>query len=61
MAEGLQYWYNTKTHQVEKGPQSNWVNRMGPYATEAEARAALETAQARNEAWEREDEKWEDD
>ena len=32
------YWFNTKSGQVEKGPQSSWENRMGPYDTEAEAR-----------------------
>jgi hypothetical protein len=29
---------------------------MGPYASEDEASKALETAAARNEAWDREDE-----
>lgn len=53
-----QYWYNTKTGQVEKGRQSSWENRMGPYATEAEARAALDTAAARSAQWDRDDADW---
>ena len=36
---------------------TNWDNRMGPYATRAEAEAALAKARARNEAWDAEDEK----
>jgi len=55
------YWYNTKTGRVEKGRQSSWENRMGPYDTEAEARRALDTAAAKSAQWEREDAKWEDD
>lgn len=55
-----QYWYNTKTSQVEKGPQSSWENRMGPYDTEAEAQAALDTAASRSASWDREDKKWQD-
>ena len=54
------YWFNTKSGQVEKGPQSSWENRMGPYDTEAEARSALDTAASKSAQWEREDAKWED-
>ena len=52
------YWYYTKTQQVEKGRQSSWENRMGPYDTEAEARAALDTAAARSAQWDDEDADW---
>ena len=52
------YWYNTKTQQVEKGRQSSWESRMGPYDTEAEARAALDTAAARSAQWDDEDADW---
>jgi hypothetical protein len=31
---------------------------MGPYATEAEARAALDTAAARSAQWDRDDADW---
>ena len=50
------YWYNTKTQQVEKGRQSSWENRMGPYDSRGEAEAALARAKARNEAWDAQDE-----
>ncbi|WP_029088570.1 hypothetical protein [Brevibacterium album] len=60
MSEEAQYWYNTKTGEVEHGPKSSWEFRMGPYATEAEARAALETARSRSADWDREDREWED-
>ncbi len=32
--------------------------RMGPYASEAEAARYAETAQAREDSWEAEDERW---
>ena len=51
-----QYWYNVATGSVEKGPQSDWKSLLGPCDTEAEARAALAKVQARNEAWDEEDE-----
>lgn len=54
-----QYWFNTRTHTVEKGRASGWADRMGPYATEAEARNALERAKARTEAWDDNDKDWE--
>ncbi|WGW13457.1 SPOR domain-containing protein [Saxibacter everestensis] len=53
-----QYWYNTKTREVEKGHKSSWTHLMGPYATEAEAASALAKAEARNDAWQAEDDKW---
>lgn len=52
------YWFNTKTREVEKGPQSSWEHRMGPYDTEAEARAALDTAAARSAQWDSDDADW---
>ncbi|WP_431709631.1 SPOR domain-containing protein [Glutamicibacter uratoxydans] len=51
-----QYWYNIGTGQVEKGPQSDWSQLLGPYRTEAEAQEAMAKVQARNEAWDEEDE-----
>ncbi|WP_061962605.1 hypothetical protein [Demequina flava] len=53
-----QFYFNTSTGEVEEGPQSSWENRMGPYATRAEAARALETAKKRTEAWEEADEDW---
>lgn len=51
-----QYWFNIVTHQVEKGPQSDWTKLLGPYATAAEAETAMEKVRARNEAFDEEDE-----
>lgn len=56
-----EYWYNTKTGEVEKGRQSGWTDLMGPYPTEEEVRNALTTAAKRNEAFESEEEAWEED
>lgn len=52
------YWYNVKTGQVEYGPESNWENRMGPYDTEDQAKAALARAAQRNRDWDTDDEDW---
>jgi septal ring-binding cell division protein DamX len=54
-----QYWFNTETGQVEEGQQSHYTHLMGPYPTREAAQAALQTAAARNERWDDEDEKWE--
>lgn len=56
--EAQQFWFNTKTKQVEQGRQSHYTDLMGPYATQAEASQALSTAAARTEAWDEDDEKW---
>ena len=40
MAEELKYWFNQKTREVEKGPKSLAVNRLGPFETFAEAAQA---------------------
>jgi SPOR domain len=51
-----EYFYNTRTNQVEEGRQSDWSQLMGPYATREEAAQALEKARARNDAWDAQDE-----
>lgn len=56
-----EYYYNTKTGEVEVGKESSWMNLMGPYASEEEARNALKTAQERNEQADAEEKAWEDD
>ena len=53
-----QFWFNTKTKQVEQGRQSHYSDLMGPYPTREQAQQALDTAAARNEAWDDEDERW---
>lgn len=50
-----EYWYNTRTHQVEEGKRSQWADLMGPYATREEAEHALDRARRRTEAWEAEE------
>ena len=52
-----QWYYDIATGQALQGKVTNWDNRRGPYATRAEAEAALAKARARNEAWDAEDEK----
>ena len=37
-----QFWYNTKTGQVEEGPVSNSLIRIGPFATREEASRGLQ-------------------
>ena len=58
MAEGeqQQWWFNHKTREVERGPQSLGSDRDGPYATEADARRAPEIAAERARAWAADDE-----
>lgn len=62
MSDDAKDWYYTpSTGEVTRGRQSGWDDRMGPYATEAEARAAMKRVAARNEAaddWDEEDEEW---
>ena len=55
-----QYWYNTLTGEVERGRQSSWTHRMGPYDTPEEAARALETARRRSDSWDEEDREWRD-
>jgi hypothetical protein len=50
------YWYNTETHEVEEGRQSDWSKLMGPYPTREEAAHAIEKARARTKAWEADEE-----
>ena len=52
------YWYNARTHEVEKGAQSSFEDRMGPYDTAEQAQGALEEAKQRNQAWDAEDKDW---
>ena len=53
-----EFWFNTKTGQVEEGRQSDWSHVLGPYPTREAAAKALETAHTRSEAWDREDREW---
>lgn len=54
-----EYWFCTKHHTVESGDDMcPAIDRLGPFATQEEASRALETAQARNEEWDRQDTEW---
>ncbi len=54
------YFYNVTTGAVEELDNKSQIkDLLGPYATRAEAEHALESARARTEAWDREDEEWE--
>lgn len=50
-----EFYFNTKTRQVEEGKPSSWTHRMGPYPTREAAERALEKAERRTEAWDEED------
>ncbi|TDQ52457.1 hypothetical protein [Actinorugispora endophytica] len=58
--EDRKWWYSIKTDTVEYGPGSPNKDRLGPYPDRASAEAALSTAKARNDAWDKDDEKWEE-
>ena len=53
---GQQFYYNVATNQVEEGKVSDWSHLMGPYPTREAAQKALETAAARAQKWQAEDE-----
>jgi len=50
-----EYWFNTKTNEVEEGKQSIAYYRIGPFATRAEAERAYEIIKERNEKLDEED------
>ncbi|MFC5906222.1 hypothetical protein [Streptacidiphilus monticola] len=52
-----QWFFCLKHHRVEQGQQCPARNRLGPYATEAEAAHALERVAERNDEWD-EDPRW---
>ncbi|WP_299520723.1 methionine aminopeptidase [uncultured Serinicoccus sp.] len=60
----MQYWYNTKSGQVESevdDERARSADLLGPYASEDEASRALEIAREKTERWdeeEREDDNW---
>lgn len=55
----MSFWYNVDTGQVETDDnRSRGEQVLGPYATEAEARAALDTAHKKTEQWDAQDRDW---
>lgn len=55
ISERDEYWYNTFTGEVEHGPQSLAVDRIGPFASAEEAARALDIVRERSEKWAEED------
>ena len=51
MADDDQWWYNTKTGQVEQGAQSPWSDRAGPYTSREEAEGAPARLKANSARW----------
>jgi hypothetical protein len=59
MSESPQFYFNTKTGQVEElAKKSQSKDLLGPYPTREAAAAALDTAHARTEAWDEEDRRY---
>lgn len=50
-----EYWFNTKTKEVEIGKQSLSLDRLGPFASFEEASDALKIIARRAEALRKED------
>jgi hypothetical protein len=54
-----EWFYCVRHNKVEEGPECRALDRLGPYASRAEAEHALETARERNQQWES-DPQWND-
>lgn len=50
-----EWWFNTRTQQVEEGPQSLAADRVGPFATREDAARANEIIAERARRWAEED------
>ena len=62
MSDAKQYWWCLRHSRVEtEGNLCPDKFRMGPYATEEEARHAMDKVAERNEEWEAEDKRWDDE
>jgi cell division septation protein DedD len=46
-----EYWFNTKTNQVEVGKQSFAVYRIGPFKSRSEAEQALQIIARKSAEW----------
>lgn len=51
-----QWWFNLRTQKVEQGLGDPNAERLGPYATRAEAEGVLERMRRRNETFDAQDE-----
>lgn len=55
----MSFWYNVATGQVETDEtRGQGEDVMGPYASEEEARNALQKARENTEEWDAEDKAW---
>ncbi len=54
------YWFCLEHHRVEGEDGCRSADRLGPYATRAEAERALDKVAERNETWDN-DPDWNDD
>ncbi len=54
------YWFCLEHHRVEGADGCRSADRLGPYATRAEAERALDKVAERNETWDN-DPDWNDD
>lgn len=55
----MSFWYNVDSGKVETDEnRSRGEQVLGPYATEADAQAALEKAHANTEKWDNDDRAW---
>lgn len=59
-SETTQWWYNDRTGEVEEGPQSLGIERIGPFESREEALRAPEIVAERARAWAAEDSAEED-
>lgn len=57
-AGGGEWYFNIRTGEVERGALSDWTQRIGPYPSESDARAALALARRRNQEWDEADKAW---
>jgi hypothetical protein len=55
MDDDQNFYYCVKHHKVERGAGCRAADRLGPFKTEAEAAAALDTVQRRNQEWDSSD------
>jgi hypothetical protein len=60
MSDSGEYWFCLKHHTVEAEEGCRNADRLGPYASSAEASRALEKVEERTEEWDS-DPKWNDD
>jgi hypothetical protein len=52
-----EFYYCLRHRKAEEGPECPAKDRLGPYATRAEAERAIETVSERNREWD-EDPRW---